>query len=150
MAPDNQAANEDDTLILDAVDRFIERHVEPHAHALEAADAYPEDIVERMKELGLFGATIAPEYGGLGLSAVTYASIVERITEFDIVVISDYGKGVCSERLLRTVIHAADESGVPVIVDPQRGGDSAKTAQAPGPGARAGAAAKADTGRQKP
>ncbi len=80
MSPDNQAANEDDALILDAVDRFIERHVEPHAHALEAADAYPEEIVERMKELGLFGATIAPEYGGLGLSAVTYASIVERIT----------------------------------------------------------------------
>ncbi len=76
MSPDNQ----DDTLILDAVDRFVERHVEPHAHALEAADAYPDDIVERMKELGLFGATIAPEYGGLGLSAVTYSSIVERIT----------------------------------------------------------------------
>ncbi len=76
MSPDNQ----DDTLILDAVDRFVERHVEPHAHALEAADAYPEDIVERMKELGLFGATIAPEFGGLGLSAVTYASIIERIT----------------------------------------------------------------------
>ncbi len=80
MSPDNQADFEEDALILDAVDRFIERHVEPHAHALEAADAYPEDIVERMKELGLFGATIAPEFGGLGLSAVTYASIIERIT----------------------------------------------------------------------
>ena len=80
MSPDNEADFEEDALILDAVDRFVERHVEPHAHALEAADAYPEDIVERMKELGLFGATITPEYGGLGLSAVTYASIVERIT----------------------------------------------------------------------
>ena len=80
MSPDNQADTEDDALILDAVDRFIERHVEPHAHALEAEDAYPEDIVERMKELGLFGATIAPEHGGLGLSAVTYAGIVERIS----------------------------------------------------------------------
>ncbi len=80
MTRDYPAESEDDTLILDAVDRFIERHVEPYAHALEAADAYPEEIVERLKELGLFGATIAPEYGGLGLSAVTYASIVERIT----------------------------------------------------------------------
>ncbi len=80
MSPNDHTGNDDDTLILDAVDRFVERHVEPHAHALEAADAYPEEIVERMKELGLFGATIAPEYGGLGLSAVTYASIVERIT----------------------------------------------------------------------
>ncbi len=80
MSSDNPAETEQDTLILDAVDRFIERHVEPHAHALEAADTYPADIVERMKELGLFGATIAPEFGGLGLSAVTYASIVERIS----------------------------------------------------------------------
>jgi len=80
MSPNDHTGNDDDTLILDAVDRFVERHIEPHAHALEAADAYPEEIVERMKELGLFGATIAPEYGGLGLSAVTYAGIVERIT----------------------------------------------------------------------
>ena len=71
---------EDTTLILDAVDRFIERDVEPYAHDLEAEDAYPHEIVERMKELGLFGATIAPEFGGLGLSAATYASIIERIT----------------------------------------------------------------------
>jgi alkylation response protein AidB-like acyl-CoA dehydrogenase len=34
------------------------------------------EIVEQMKEFGLFGATIAPEYGGLGLSATTYARIV--------------------------------------------------------------------------
>ena len=80
MSPNNKAGQEDDVLILDAVDRFVERHVEPHAHALEADDAYPHEIVERMKELGLFGATIAPEFGGLGLSAVTYSSIIERIT----------------------------------------------------------------------
>ena len=80
MSPDKQAISEEDALILDSVDRFIERHVEPYAHALEAADTYPEDIVEQMKDLGLFGATIAPEFGGLGLSAVTYASIIERIT----------------------------------------------------------------------
>ena len=61
MSPNDHTGNDDDTLILDAVDRFVERHIEPHAHALEAADAYPEEIVERMKELGLFGATIAPE-----------------------------------------------------------------------------------------
>ena len=70
----------DDADILDSVDRFIERHIIPNAHALEAEDSYPEEIVERMKELGLFGATIAPEYGGLGLSTVTYSRIIERIT----------------------------------------------------------------------
>ena len=63
-------ANDDEDLILASIDRFLEREVAPYAHALEAEDAYPHDIVEAMKELGLFGATIDPEYGGLGLSAV--------------------------------------------------------------------------------
>jgi len=65
--------------ILDTIDAFVRRDVEPHAHALEKADTYPEDIVARMKELGLFGATISAEYGGLGLSCTVYAQIVERI-----------------------------------------------------------------------
>ena len=67
-------------LILDAVDRFLERDVRPVVHALEAADTYPAAIVEKLKALGLFGATIAPEFGGLGLPAVTYARIVERMS----------------------------------------------------------------------
>jgi len=65
--------------ILDTIDAFVRRDVEPHAHALEKADTYPEEIVARMKELGLFGATISAEYGGLGLSCTVYAQIVERI-----------------------------------------------------------------------
>jgi alkylation response protein AidB-like acyl-CoA dehydrogenase len=68
-----------DELILDAVERFLARDVAPHVHALEHDDIYPEAIVARMRELGLFGATIAPEFGGLGLACATYAEIVERI-----------------------------------------------------------------------
>ncbi|BBK37480.1 isovaleryl-CoA dehydrogenase [Allostella sp. ATCC 35155] len=67
-------------MILDAVGRFLDRDVKPHVHHLEHDDIYPEEIVGRMKELGLFGATIAPEYGGLGLSASTYARVVERVS----------------------------------------------------------------------
>ena len=66
-------------MILDSVDRFLERDVRPVARELESSDTYPQSIVDRMIELGLFGATIAPEYGGLGLSASTYATIIERI-----------------------------------------------------------------------
>jgi len=68
-----------ETLILQSVDRFLERDVRPVVRALEAADTYPTAIVEKLKTLGLFGATIAPEHGGLGLPAVTYAKIVERM-----------------------------------------------------------------------
>jgi alkylation response protein AidB-like acyl-CoA dehydrogenase len=66
--------------ILDAVDRFLEREVAPVAQALEHADEWPAEIVERMREMGLFGCIIEEQYGGLGLSTTTYAQIIERIS----------------------------------------------------------------------
>ena len=69
-----------DRLILDSVDRFLERHVRPVAMQLEHDDIYPQEIVDRMKDMGLFGAVIPAEYGGLGLSARTYARVIERIS----------------------------------------------------------------------
>ena len=74
-------SNEEETLILDSVNRWLERDVAPYAHDLEQADEYPHAMVEQMKELGLFGATINPEYGGLGLSASTYSKIVAAVAE---------------------------------------------------------------------
>jgi alkylation response protein AidB-like acyl-CoA dehydrogenase len=74
------ASDGQEALILQSVDRFLERDVRPFVHALEAADTYPAEIVEKLKTLGLFGATIAPEHGGLGLPATTYAKIVERMS----------------------------------------------------------------------
>ncbi|HTT78174.1 MAG TPA: acyl-CoA dehydrogenase family protein [Stellaceae bacterium] len=71
---------EQDRMILDSLGRFLEREVKPHVHALEHDDIYPEAIVEGMKELGLFGATIGADYGGLGLPAATYAKICERVS----------------------------------------------------------------------
>jgi len=68
-----------DQQILDSIERWAERELKPIAKKFDHADEYPEDIVEQMKELGLFGATISPEYGGLGLSATTYARIVMSI-----------------------------------------------------------------------
>jgi len=67
-------------LILDMVDRFLEKEVAPYAWQLEHDDEYPAQIVEKMKEMGLFGCLIDPEYGGLGLSTVTYAKIIEHIS----------------------------------------------------------------------
>lgn len=67
-------------LILDAVDRFLASEVRPHVRHMEHDDIYPTEIVERMKGMGLFGCTIAQEYGGLGLPVSTYARIIERIS----------------------------------------------------------------------
>jgi len=77
---DTMAGSEQERLILGAVERFIERDVRPVARALEASDTYPDAIVEKLVELGIFGATVAPEHGGLGLPAVTYARVVERLS----------------------------------------------------------------------
>ena len=73
-------SGENERLILDMVDKFLSVEVQPHVHALEHDDVYPAEIVEKMKAMGLFGCTIAAEYGGLGLSTLTYAKIIERIS----------------------------------------------------------------------
>jgi alkylation response protein AidB-like acyl-CoA dehydrogenase len=70
---------EDERAILDSIDVWVEKEVRPIAKRFDHADEYPHDLVEQMKALGLFGATISQSYGGLGLSAGTYAKIVIRV-----------------------------------------------------------------------
>ena len=65
--------------ILEAIERWAERELRPVAKRFDHADEYPAEIVEQMKGLGLFGATIHADYGGLGLSASTYARVVMTI-----------------------------------------------------------------------
>ena len=74
-------ADTDDAVILDPIAKWLQKDVRPFVADLERDDIYPEDMVEQMKAFGLFGATISPEYGGLGLSATTYARIVTLISE---------------------------------------------------------------------
>jgi alkylation response protein AidB-like acyl-CoA dehydrogenase len=70
----------EDQELIDSIERWAERQLRPVAKKYDHADEYPQEIVEQMRELGLFGAIIAPEYGGLGLSASTYARIVTAIS----------------------------------------------------------------------
>ena len=71
--------DEEQRQIMSTINRFVEREVKPVASEMEHRDEYPHALVERMKELGLFGAIIPTEYGGLGLSFTTYAMIIEEI-----------------------------------------------------------------------
>lgn len=71
---------EQERMILDSVERWLERDVRPYAMELEHGDIYPAEIVEQMKEMGLFGAIIDETYGGLGLRPSVYAKIIERIS----------------------------------------------------------------------
>ncbi len=71
--------SDEDKMILDSVGKWLDRDVRPHVLAFEHADEYPVEMVEQMKALGLFGATIPADYGGLGLSASTYVRVIEKI-----------------------------------------------------------------------
>jgi len=71
----------DERQLMDAIDRWLERDVRDRVLELEHADAYPHEMVAQMRDLGLFGATIGREWGGLGLPAQTYSKIVARISE---------------------------------------------------------------------
>lgn len=66
--------------ILETVREFANKEIIPHAQRLEHADEYPADILDGMREMGLFGLTIAEEYGGLGESLLTYALVVEELS----------------------------------------------------------------------
>jgi alkylation response protein AidB-like acyl-CoA dehydrogenase len=70
---------EDQIEILKAVRTFVDEQIIPVATELEHADEYPQEIVDGLKELGIFGLTIPEEYDGLGESLLTYALCVEEI-----------------------------------------------------------------------
>ncbi len=72
-------ATDDQQEFVDAIETWVEKELRPVARKFDLEDEYPHAIVEQMKELGLFGATIGEEYGGLGLSAWTYAQIVIKV-----------------------------------------------------------------------
>jgi alkylation response protein AidB-like acyl-CoA dehydrogenase len=65
--------------ILSTVKTFVDKEIIPVAQELEHGDTYPQEIVDGMKEMGLFGLTVPEEYGGLGESLLTYALVVEQI-----------------------------------------------------------------------
>ncbi|HUI27347.1 MAG TPA: acyl-CoA dehydrogenase family protein [Candidatus Kryptonia bacterium] len=65
--------------LLTTIRRFVERDVLPVASELEHRNEYPHALVAKLKDLGLFGATIPSEHGGLGLDVTTYAMVVEEL-----------------------------------------------------------------------
>ena len=66
--------------IIEEVRRFVEREVLPVAHDLEKQDIYPAELVEKLRALGIFGATIPEAYGGLGMDFLTYTQIIEELS----------------------------------------------------------------------
>ena len=66
--------------IISLVRDFVRRDVEPVAAQLDLEDIVPHDLIDKMKDLGLFGITVPEEYGGLGLDYTTFATIFEELS----------------------------------------------------------------------
>ena len=73
---------EDERAFLDTIERWVQKEVRPVVMEHDHGDIWPEKLVHQMAELGLFGATIGREYGGLGLPATTYAKIIAYISSY--------------------------------------------------------------------
>ena len=123
------------TQILDTVRRFVDREVIPAASGLEHDDAYPHALVGRLKELGLFGAIIPPEFGGLGLDYTTYSMIIEEIgrgwmsltgvlnTHLVLAyVVANHGTRAQQERWLPALARG-EHRGALCLTEPQAGSD---------------------------
>src|SRR5436853_5067330 len=66
--------------VITEVRRFVDREVIPIAHDLEKSDTYPVALIDKLKALGVFSATIPEAYGGLGFDLLTYVQIIEQLS----------------------------------------------------------------------
>ena len=114
---------------------FVVRDVIPYASDLEHADEYPSEMVEKVKEMGLFGAFVPKEYGGLGLDNVTFVLIIEELCKgwmslsgtlgshsIMTSVIANFGTDDQKERFLPAFARGEKRGGVG-LTEPEGGSD---------------------------
>lgn len=68
-------------IMQDTIRRFVNQDLEPMSQKVEEEDCIPEEIVQQMRELGLFGLSIPEEYGGLGLGTVGECLVYEELSK---------------------------------------------------------------------
>ncbi len=99
-------ALDDETFVLmkDSVTRFVRERLVPAEDQVEKSDEVPEEIIQEMRELGLFGLSIPEEYGGLGLSMTQECEIIHEICKASLAFRSVIGTtvGIGSQGLVMT------------------------------------------------
>jgi alkylation response protein AidB-like acyl-CoA dehydrogenase len=71
---------EEEQAIVDVVRDFVDREIRPVVRELEHANEYPDKLIERMKQLGVFGLVIPPPYGGARVSVPCFAMVTEELS----------------------------------------------------------------------
>ncbi|MFP5223990.1 MAG: acyl-CoA dehydrogenase family protein [Actinomycetota bacterium] len=74
---------QDQELIRKSVREFAQAEIAPYATQWDREERFPWEVVEKIKPLGYFGAPLPPEYGGMGLDAISYAILLEEIARAD-------------------------------------------------------------------
>jgi alkylation response protein AidB-like acyl-CoA dehydrogenase len=77
----NFELTDEQRMFRDVLRDFVNREIRPVAQDWEDSGRYPAEIVETMREMGLFGLTIPEEYGGLGADMVSFALAFEEISK---------------------------------------------------------------------
>ena len=117
-APDFRALglSSDQEDILLAVREFVEGEIIPRASEYEAADRFPDEIVQGLRELGIFGFTIPEQYGGMGLDLTTYCLAIEEISRGWMSVSGIINTHfICSSMLLQSGTEEQRERLLPVM-----------------------------------
>ena len=117
------------------VREFVRRDVDPVVNYFEHEDIYPQDLVDKMAEMGLFGIMIPEEYGGLGLDYTTFALIFEELSKgwmsltgplgthhILAYVISTYGSVEMKQRFLPKMAEGVIRGGL-ALTEPGGGSD---------------------------
>lgn len=93
---------EEEQAILELVAKFVDNEVRPVTRELEHANTYPEDLIEQMKQLGVFGLAIPAPYGDFGVSTACYALVTEELARGWMSLAGAFGgHSVVSKLLLR-------------------------------------------------
>ncbi len=116
---------------------FVNKEVIPVASELEHKDEYPHALVDRMKELGLFGFLIAEEYGGSGMDYISYAIMMEELSRgwmslcgpigshgMTCWVIENFGNEEQKRKFLPDLAKGVRRSGM-ALTEPDSGSDAA-------------------------
>ena len=78
-APEISDLNPDERDIVSVVHDWVEQSVRPVARDLEHANAYPGELIDAMKRLGVFGLAVPQAYGGSGVSTPCFALVTEEL-----------------------------------------------------------------------
>ena len=134
MAIDNESFE----LLLASVQRFVRERLIPAENAVEEQDEVPADIVQDMKEMGLFGLSIPEEYGGIGLSMEQECRVAYEIGHTSLAFRSVFGTnvGIGSQGILMDGTEEQKQTILPkvatgelimsfALTEPDAGSDSA-------------------------